>query len=65
MVQIEFARRSSPDKTPATFEFRALSPVFAGSAFTVSARREIDGSVSTWTAGSNGGMAQSGKVTFR
>src|SRR5262249_35693463 len=34
-LQIELARRSNPGRTPATFEFRALSPVFAGAAFTV------------------------------
>ena len=43
MVQIELARRSNPDKVARSFEFRALSPVYAGAAFTVQARREADG----------------------
>jgi len=64
-LQIELARRSNPGKTPATFEFRALSPVFAGAAFTVGARREADSSITTWIADPQGGLAQQGKVTFR
>jgi 3-methylfumaryl-CoA hydratase len=62
---MELARRSNPGKTPASFEFRALSPVFAGAAFTVGARREADGAVTTWIADPQGGLAQQGKVTFR
>ena len=64
-LQMELARRSNPGRTPATFEFRATSPVFAGAAFTVGARREADGAVTTWIAGPKGGLAQQGKVTFR
>jgi 3-methylfumaryl-CoA hydratase len=64
-LQIELARRSNPGKTPATFEFRALSPVFAGAALTVGARREGDGTVTTWIANPKGGLAQQGKVSFR
>jgi 3-methylfumaryl-CoA hydratase len=65
LVQIELARRSNPAKIPARFEFRALSPVFAGAPFSVSARRETDGTVSTWITNSTGGLAQQGKVVFR
>ncbi len=64
-LQSELARRSSPDRTPATFEFRALSPVFAGAAFTVGARRDGDGSIATWIANPEGGLAQQGKMSFR
>jgi len=64
-LQMELARRSNPGRTPATFEFRAISPVFAGAAFTVGARREADGAVTTWIADPKGGLAQQGKVTFR
>jgi 3-methylfumaryl-CoA hydratase len=64
-LQMELARRSNSGKTPATFEFRALSPVFAGAAFTVGARREADSSITTWIADPQGGLAQQGKVTFR
>ncbi|CAN5378008.1 MaoC family dehydratase N-terminal domain-containing protein [soil metagenome] len=35
LLQIELARRSNPGKTPASFEFRALSPLFAGTPLTV------------------------------
>jgi 3-methylfumaryl-CoA hydratase len=65
LLQIELARRSNPSRTPASFEFRALSPVFAGPAFSVRARREADGSVTTWIADPNGGLSQQGKATFR
>ena len=64
-LQMELARRSNPGKAPATFEFRAMSPVFAGAAFTVGARREADSSITTWIADPQGGLAQQGKVTFR
>ncbi len=57
LVQMELARRS--------FEFRALSPVYAGPAFSVQARQESDGSVTTWIADSDGGLAQLGKATFQ
>jgi len=65
LLQIELARRSNAGRVPASFEFRALSPVFAGPAFSVQARREADGSVTTWIADPGGGLAQQGKATFR
>jgi 3-methylfumaryl-CoA hydratase len=65
MVQIELARRSNPGREAASFEFRALSPVYAGSAFSVHARCEADGSVSTWIADGKGGLAQQGKAIFK
>jgi 3-methylfumaryl-CoA hydratase len=65
LLQIELARRAMAGKTPATFEFRALSPVFAGAPLSVSARREPDGSLATWIANAKGGLAQQGKATFR
>jgi 3-methylfumaryl-CoA hydratase len=65
LLQIELARRAAAGRMPATFEFRALSPVFAGAPMTVGARREADGSLATWIANAKGGLAQQGKVTFR
>ena len=65
LLQIELARRSNPDRVPARFEFRALSPVFGGATLAVGARREGDGSVMTWVADGAGGLAQQGKATFR
>jgi 3-methylfumaryl-CoA hydratase len=65
MLQIELARRARPDKVVRRFEFRALSPVFSGPAFTVQARREADGSATTWISDPKGGLAQQGKVVFR
>ncbi len=65
MLQIELARRSNAGKVVRSFEFRALSPVFGGATLRVQGRREQDGSVTTWIADSNGGLAQQGKATFR
>ena len=65
LLQVELARRSNPDKTVKSFEFRALSPAFAGGPLTVGARREADGSAATWIANAQGGLAQQGKTTFR
>jgi 3-methylfumaryl-CoA hydratase len=64
LQQIELARRSNAGRIPATFEFRALSPVYAGP-FSVHGRRESDGAVTTWIADPNGGLAQQGKATFK
>jgi 3-methylfumaryl-CoA hydratase len=64
MQQLELARRSNPGKVVKSFEFRALSPAFANAPLTVGARRETDGSLTTWIANDNGGLAQQGKVTF-
>jgi 3-methylfumaryl-CoA hydratase len=65
LLQIELGRRASAGRTPATFEFRALSPIFAGAPMIVGARREGDDSLTTWIANAKGGLAQQGKVTFR
>ena len=65
LLQIELARRSNPGRTPASFEFRALSPVFGGATLTVGARQEADGAVTTWVADGAGGLAQQGKAAFR
>ena len=65
LLQIELARRAAPGKVAAHFEFRALSPVFSGAPFTVAARHEPDGSLTTWIANAKGGLAQQGKATFR
>jgi 3-methylfumaryl-CoA hydratase len=65
LLQIELARRSNAGRTPSTFEFRALSPVFSGAPITVAARREPDGSLATWIANAKGGLAQNGKAVFR
>ena len=65
LLQIELARRANADKSPRSFEFRALSPVFAGAAFHIHGRRESDGAITTWAANATGGLAQQGKVVFR
>jgi 3-methylfumaryl-CoA hydratase len=65
LLQIELARRSNPGRLAQSFEFRALSPVYAGPAFSVGARRKADGSITTWIADNAGGLAQQGKATFR
>lgn len=65
MLQMELARRSNVGRVPAGFEFRALSPIFAGTPLTVGARKETDGSVVTWIANDKGGLAQQGKAIFK
>lgn len=65
MLQMELARRSNIGRVPASFEFRALSPIFAGTPLTVGARKEGDGSVTTWIANDKGGLAQQGKAVFK
>jgi 3-methylfumaryl-CoA hydratase len=65
MLQIELARRSNLSRVVRGFEFRALTPVYAGAAFSVLARRDAEGGVTTWIADRNGGLAQQGRVTFQ
>ena len=65
MLQMELARRSNIGRVPASFAFRALSPIFAGTPLTVGARKEADGSTTTWIANDKGGLAQQGKAIFR
>ncbi|MBS0223108.1 MAG: MaoC family dehydratase N-terminal domain-containing protein [Proteobacteria bacterium] len=65
MLQMELARRSNVGRVPAGFEFRALSPIFAGMPLTVGARKETDGSVMTWIANDKGGLVQQGKAIFK
>lgn len=64
LLQIELARRSNPGRKVATYACRALAPVYDRAPFSVHARAEADGSVTTWIADPKGGMAQQGKVTF-
>ena len=66
MLQIELARRSNPGQIARELRVpRAVAGLFAGVAFSVQARREADGSVTTWIADAKGGLAQQGKATFR
>jgi 3-methylfumaryl-CoA hydratase len=64
MLMSELARRSVPGRTLKAFEFRAMSPMYHTRPFTVNARREPDGSLTTWVANADGGLAQQGKATF-
>lgn len=65
MLQSELARRSNPSLTMARFEFRAVSPAFGDAPLAVGARRDGTGEVATWIANQDGGLVQTGKVTFR
>jgi 3-methylfumaryl-CoA hydratase len=64
LAQIELVRRANPGRRIATYACRALAPVYANAPFSVHARTQDDGSITTWIADRNGGMAQQGKVTF-
>ncbi|MGE0154729.1 MAG: MaoC family dehydratase N-terminal domain-containing protein [Reyranellaceae bacterium] len=63
LMQMELARRSSPGKRVKAFEFRAISPVFDTTPFTVNGKPEGN-AATTWVARDDGGLAQQGKVTF-
>ncbi len=65
MLQIELARRANPGRIARSFEFRALSPAFAGNPLTVGARQEANGIVATWIANAQGGLSQQGKAIFQ
>lgn len=63
LLQMELARRSSPGKRVKAFEFRAISPVFDITPFSVNGRPEGNTAI-TWVMRKDGGLAQQGKVTF-
>jgi 3-methylfumaryl-CoA hydratase len=65
MLQIELARRANPGRIARSFEFRALSPTFAGNPLTVGASQEANGTITTWIANAQGGLSQQGKAIFR
>ena len=61
LLQIELARRANPGKTPASFEFRALSPVLPARLSPCRTPRRRRPS-RTWIANAKGGLAQQGKA---
>jgi 3-methylfumaryl-CoA hydratase len=63
LMQMELARRSSPGRKVKAFEFRAISPVFDTTPFSVNGKPEGN-TATTWVARADGGLAQQGKVTF-
>jgi 3-methylfumaryl-CoA hydratase len=63
LMQMELARRSSPGKRIKAFEFRAISPVFDTTPFSINGKPEGN-TATTWVAREDGGLAQQGKVTF-
>ncbi len=65
MLQIELARRSNAGKVVEVSSSAPCRRCSAAPRSAVGARREQDGSVTTWVADSNGGLAQQGKATFR
>lgn len=64
LMQLELARRENPGRRVTRYEFRATSPVYHTAPFTVNARAEKDGTVTTWIANDKGALCQQGKVTF-
>jgi 3-methylfumaryl-CoA hydratase len=63
MVGLACAQR--PKAAVASFEFRALRPVFDTAPFTVGGRPSSDGGpAEVWIAGPDGGLAMTGRVAF-
>jgi 3-methylfumaryl-CoA hydratase len=49
----------------AGFDFRGVSPLFAGRAFRLEGRQESDGSLALWARGPDGELAMSATATWR
>ena len=64
LLQVELARRSVPERKLQSFSLRALAPVYDLAPFDVQARREPDGTVTTWIRDPQGALAQQGRATF-
>ena len=63
LMQMELARRSAPGRRVSAFEFRAMSPGFETTPFSVNATPDGD-AIATWIARADGGLAQQGRVSF-
>lgn len=63
LMMLELARRAHPQRRVASYEFRALSPVFHTTPFAVCAKPSETGAA-TWIARDDGALAQQGKVAF-
>ncbi len=71
LMMLELGRRTLPQRQVTAYEFRALSPVFHTTPFTVCAKPQETGpngaagnGLVTWIARHDGALAQQGKVTF-
>lgn len=62
---VDLVRRERPEARIASFNFRAVSPLFDTTPFAVAGKPAADGrSASVWSEASSGGLAMSGDVVF-
>ena len=60
---LDLVRREAPDRRLAGFDYRGVSPLFAGADFTVNGRPDGDG-VELWAAGPGDALAMTGRATL-
>jgi 3-methylfumaryl-CoA hydratase len=61
----QFAVELGQGRRLARFDFRAVTPLFVGRAFTLEARSEEDGSLALWARGPSGELAMSATAVLR
>lgn len=61
---LELVRDCAPDATVASYAFRAVSPLFASTPYTVNGARDGD-TVRLWAANADGGLAMEATATLR
>ena len=63
ILLLDLLRREAPDRALASFDYRAMAPVFDTAPFTVAGAPNDDGA-SVWIAGADGGVAMTGEARF-
>lgn len=61
---MDLCRREQPGRRLATFNYRAVSPLFDTSSFSVNAKPGSDGGWDMWAANGDGGLAMTAEATF-
>ncbi len=63
ILLLDLLRREAPDRALASFDYRAMAPVFDTAPFTVAGAPNDDGA-SVWIVGADGGVAMAGEARF-
>jgi 3-methylfumaryl-CoA hydratase len=61
---LDLCRRERPETPVATFDYRAVSPVFCQGSFSVEGEPDGDGAAKVWIMNADGALAMAADVTF-
>lgn len=63
-LMVDLARREAPERSPVSFHFKALRPVFCGEEIEIAGEPDEWGA-DLWVAGPDGGQCMRGRLEFR